>query len=137
GTGATGTLSGSNLSGGTDGVYSLAAASPATISQELDALLFTPSAGAPDSSTTTTFTLSDASSAGSSASNNAITVTDNDAAVAPTITVPGAQTIEVNQSTSIGSVSLAESGATTGETFTVTLKDSNGLRSEERRVGKE
>ena len=48
---------------------------------------------------------------------------------APTITVPGAQTIEVNQSTSIGSVRLAESGATTGETFTVTLKDSNGLLS--------
>ena len=49
--GATGTLSGSGLSGGDGGVYTLAAASPATISSELDALVFTPTAGAPGSST--------------------------------------------------------------------------------------
>src|SRR5262249_24443725 len=61
--GTTGTLSGSGLSGGTDGVYTLAAAAAATITSELHALVFTPTAGAPGSSTTTTFTLSDLSSA--------------------------------------------------------------------------
>ena len=70
------------------GVYTLAAAPPATITSELDALVFTPTAGAPDSSTTTSFTLSDTSSAFATATvNNTITVTDNDAAAAPTITV--------------------------------------------------
>ena len=66
--GATGTLSGSTaLTNDGGGVYTLAAAAPATISSELDALVFTPAAGAPGSSTTTTFTLSDTSSAGPSA----------------------------------------------------------------------
>jgi len=45
--GTTGTLSGSGLSGGTNGVCTLAAAAAATITSELDALVFTPKAGAP------------------------------------------------------------------------------------------
>ena len=87
--GLTGALSGSPaLINNGGGVYTLAAAPAATITSELNALVFTPAPGAPGSSTTTTFTLSDASSAGTtSAPNNTITVTDNDAAVLPTITV--------------------------------------------------
>ena len=68
GEGATGTLSGSTaLTNDGGGVYTLAAAAPATINSELAALVFTPAVGAPGSSTTTTFTLSDTSSAGPSA----------------------------------------------------------------------
>ena len=61
--GTTGTLSGQGLSGGTNGVYKFAAASAATITSELQQLVFTPNAGAPGTSTATTFTLSDLSSA--------------------------------------------------------------------------
>ena len=39
------------------------------------------------------------------------------------------QTIGVNQTAAITGVSLSESGNTAGETFTVTLKDSNGVLS--------
>ena len=49
--GANGTLTGTGLINDGGGVYTLAAASPATISSELDALVFTPTAGAPGSST--------------------------------------------------------------------------------------
>ena len=55
--GGGGTLSGTGLSGGS-GTYTLTG-SAATVTSELDALSFTPTAGAPGSQTTTTFTLSD------------------------------------------------------------------------------
>ena len=42
------------------------------------------------------------------------------------ITVPGAQTIDVAEPTTITGISVAETGAT-GETFTVTVSDSNGV----------
>ena len=45
------------------GVYTLSGTA-AAITSELDALVFTPKAGAPNTSSTTTFTLSDQSSAG-------------------------------------------------------------------------
>jgi hypothetical protein len=46
----------------------------------------------------------------------------------PVFTVPGLQTLGVNQpATGISGVSLSESGSTTGETFTVTLTDSTGV----------
>ena len=83
---ANGTLSGTGLINDGGGIYTLAAASPATISSELDALVFTPTAGAPGSSTPTTFTLSDTSTACATATvNNTITVIDTDPAAAPTI----------------------------------------------------
>ncbi len=44
----------------------------------------------------------------------------------PSLTVPGAQTLVVDQATAVSGVSLAETGATSGETFTVTLTDTNG-----------
>ena len=63
--GATGTLSGSTaLINDGGGVYTLAAAAPATISSELMRWFSRRAAGAPGSSTTTSFTLSDTSSAG-------------------------------------------------------------------------
>ncbi len=46
---------------------------------------------------------------------------------APVIAVPGAQTLGVNQAAAITGVSVSESGATAGETFTVTLSDSTGV----------
>ncbi|BAM90337.1 putative calcium binding hemolysin protein [Bradyrhizobium oligotrophicum S58] len=57
--GGGGTLSGTGVSGG-NGVYTLSG-SAAAITGQLRALTFTPTAGAPNSSTTTTFTLSDSS----------------------------------------------------------------------------
>src|SRR5262249_20593810 len=83
--GTTGTLSGSGLSGGINGVYTLAAAA-ATITSELDALVFTTKAGAPGCSTTTAFSLSDLSSANATPTvNSSTTVINTDPAGAPTI----------------------------------------------------
>ena len=48
---------------------------------------------------------------------------------APVIAVPGLQTIDANQTEAIHGVSIAESGNTVGETFTVALTDTNGLLS--------
>jgi hypothetical protein len=94
--GAGGTLAGTDLSG-SNGTYTLSG-SAATVMSELDALVFTPSAGAPNSATTTTFTLSDASSADSLTPtvNSSTTVTNSvaGAGAAPTIaaTVAGQTT---------------------------------------------
>ena len=51
------------------------------------------------------------------------------AAAAPVLTVPGAQTVGLNHATAIAGVSLAESGSSGDETFTVTLTDTHGLLS--------
>ena len=45
----------------------------------------------------------------------------------PVIAVPSAATLGFGITTAIGGVSLSESGNTTGETFTATLTDANGL----------
>ena len=125
--GATGKLAGSGLSGGTDGVYTLTG-SPTTITQNLDALVFTPSAGAPGSSTTTTFTLSDTSSAGTSASPSTVTVTDNDAAVAPTITVKTAAVTTTADAAvdpfAVAGVTIADSNVGATDTLTIALNAS-------------
>ena len=47
----------------------------------------------------------------------------------PVITAPTAETVGVGKAASIPGVSLSESGNTAGETFTVTVADSNGLLS--------
>ena len=71
------------------GVYRLSGTA-AAITSELDALVFTPKAGAPNTSSTTTFTLSDQSSAGGApVVDTMTTVIDNDPAVAPTIAGDG------------------------------------------------
>ena len=125
GAGATGTLSGSTaLINDGGGVYTLAAAPPATITGELDALVFTPTAGAPNSSTTTSFTLSDTSCAFATATvNNTITVTDNDAAVAPTITVTtAAHTTTADAPVDpFAGVTIADPNGGATDTLTITL----------------
>ena len=74
-----------------------------------------------------TITVNASDSFGNSATAETIAVTANGA---PVIAVPGAQTVALGTATAIAGVSLAESGNDQGsETFTVTLKDSNGLLS--------
>jgi hypothetical protein len=91
-------LSGAGLVNEGDGVYKLAAATPQTISSELDALSFAPTANVPNTSSVTNFTLSDSSSTYAAPTvNNTVTVTDNDAAVAPTV-------LAVTGTTATGSV---------------------------------
>jgi hypothetical protein len=48
---------------------------------------------------------------------------------APVITVPGAQTFDVNEATAFTGVSVSESGSTSGEIFTVTVSDTHGILS--------
>ena len=130
---ANGTLSGTALINDGGGVYSLAAASPATISSELDALVFTPTAGAPGSSTPTTFTLSDTSSAFATATvNSTTTVIDTDPAAAPTIsgTVAGQTTISEAQVHPFSGVTIADPNSGATDTLTITLSNSaNGTLS--------
>ena len=83
--------------------------------------------GTATSGTPETITLTADDSFGNVATAKTIAVTVNGA---PVIAVPGAQTVPLGTATAISGVSLAESGNTTGsESFTVTLKDSNGLLS--------
>jgi hypothetical protein len=70
-----------------------------------------------------TITLNASDSFGDAASQQAIDVMVNGL---PAITVPGAQTLDVNQATAITGISVSESGNTGGETFTVTLIDTHG-----------
>jgi hypothetical protein len=80
-----GSLSGAGLANISPGVYTLQAGSAAAVSAALRALVFTPAPGAPDTTATTTFTLTDVSSAGTSASASGPTVADVIPAV-PTVT---------------------------------------------------
>jgi hypothetical protein len=83
--GTGGKLTGTGLSG-SGSSYTLSGTA-ATITSELDALNFTPTAGQANTSSTTTFTLSARSTAYATATaNSTTTVTDSDAAIAPTIT---------------------------------------------------
>ena len=120
--GATGTLSGSGLSGGTNGVYTLAAASAATLSSELQQLVFTPTAGAPGSNTTTTFTLSDLSSADATPTvNSTTTVINTDPAVAPTI-IQGPETVFVSAVQPIAQDDFTLSNPSNSVTYTWTIE---------------
>ena len=88
------------------------------VNADLGTLKDTDNAAGPD-----TITLTASDSFGNAATPATVAVT---ASVTPVITVPGAQTLGINQLTAISGISLAESGATGSETFTVTLVDSNG-----------
>jgi Ca2+-binding RTX toxin-like protein len=115
-----GTLSGTGLSG-SDGSYTLSGTA-AAISSELDALVFTPVDGVPNTSVTTTFTLSDLSSAyGTATVNDTTTVIDSDPAVAPpTITSVTPSVVEKGQTTVIGTVKPGIASAT------LSLKQTSG-----------
>ncbi len=82
--GGGGTLSGAGLTANTDGTYGLSG-SAAAVTAALDALSFTPTAGAPGATATTTFILSDVSSSGVSVSDSGSSVTDT---AAPPATPP-------------------------------------------------
>ena len=72
--GVGGTLTGTGLSSAVNGVYTLAAATPDVLTTELQGLVFTPNAGAPNTAGTTVFTVSAVSAAGSFASDHATEV---------------------------------------------------------------
>ena len=96
--GAGGTLSGPGLSAtGVSGTYSLAAASSATLTAELEALTFTPANGAPGTSSPTTFglTVSQTGAGNLSTTDNTTTVVNT--VQAQTSTISGTQ---ANQPTS-------------------------------------
>jgi len=81
--GAGGALSGTGLSAGVGGVYTLSGTA-AAITSKLDALIFMPTAGAPDTTSTTTFMLSDLSSAnGAPVVDSTTTLIDSDPALPP------------------------------------------------------
>ena len=88
------------------------------VNADLGTLKDTDNSAGPD-----TITLTASDSFGNAATPATVAVT---ASVTPVITVPGAQTLGINQLTAISGISLAESGTTGSETFTVTLVDSNG-----------
>ena len=125
-------MSGTGLINDGDGVYTLAAASPATINTELDALVFTPTAGAPGTSSTTAFTLSDSSSAYATATvNTTTTVIDTDPAAAPTIT----GTVAAQPTTSealvhpFSAVTITDPNSGATDTLTITLSGAGGTLS--------
>ena len=96
--GAGGTLSGTGLSAtGTAGTYSLAAASAATLTTELEALTFTPANGAPGTSSTTTFSLTVSQTGAGNLSTTDDTTTVINTVQAQTSTISGTQ---ANQPTS-------------------------------------
>jgi Bacterial Ig-like domain/Passenger-associated-transport-repeat/Bacterial Ig domain len=84
--GAGGVLSGAGLSGGVNGVYTLAAATPAIITSEINGLVFTAAAGpAPNTAGTSSFNISVQNSLGVVVVDHATSVIDTDPAVAPVI----------------------------------------------------
>jgi hypothetical protein len=89
--GAGGTLAGAGLLANANGTYTLKGA-PATLTDEIDALTFTPTAGAPGTSSVTTFSLFDTSSgSGTPAIDSTTFVVDSDPSL-PTSGAPGGST---------------------------------------------
>ena len=134
-TGAGGTLSGTGLTGGTGGVYTLTGTA-AAITSELDALSFTPKAGSPGTSSTTNFQLSDLSSAYATATVNTTTsVVDTDpavaVAVAPTITgtLAGQTTASEAAVKPFSGVTIADANSGASDTLTITVTGVGGTLS--------
>ncbi len=129
---ANGTLT--NLGGfvnTTAGVYT-DTGTTAVVTAALDALVFTPTINQaqvlPGQTVTTTFTIVDTDTALATATDSTTTVAATDIG-APTLTAPLTATINQGAPTLIAGLSLAEIANVTGETFTVTLADTNGLLS--------
>ena len=132
-TGAGGTLSGTGLTGGTGGVYTLTGTA-AAVTSELDALSFTPKAGSPGTSSTTNFQLSDLSSAYATATVNTTTgVVDTDpaVAVAPTTTgtVAGRATTSEAAVKPFSGVTIADANSGASDTLTITVTGAGGTLS--------
>ena len=129
--GAGGTLNGTGLSAVGAGVYTLSGTAGA-ITSALDALVFTPTAGAPNTSSTTTFTLSDQSSAGGAPVVDSTTsVIDSDPVVSPTIagTVPGQTTTSEAPVRPFARATVGDANVGATDTLTITLAGSSGTLS--------
>ena len=129
--GAGGTLSGTGLSGGSGGVYTLSGTA-AAVTSALDALSFAPKAGSPGTSSTTTFTLSDLSNADATATVNTTTsVVDKDPAAAPTIggTVAGQATTSEAAVKPFSGVTIADPNSGASDTLTITVAGAGGTLS--------
>ena len=113
-----GLLSASGAASGNNSTDLVISGTLSQVNADLGTLKDTDNSAGPD-----TITLTASDSFGNAATPATVAVT---ASVTPVITVPGAQTLGINQLTAITGVSLAEAGATGSETFTVTLVDSNG-----------
>ena len=97
----------------------------------LDHVQYTPTSNFAGTDTVTFTALStEEASVGGKASSDATPVTASitvTGTAVPVIGVPGAQTLDVNETTAITGISLSESGSTPGETFVLTLTDTNGI----------
>ncbi|HEY5204766.1 MAG TPA: choice-of-anchor tandem repeat GloVer-containing protein, partial [Roseiarcus sp.] len=116
-----GSLSGTGLSG-SGGSYTLTGTA-AAITSKLRALSFTPVDGVPNTSVTTTFTLSDTSSAWLATVNKTTVVTDSDPVVTPTITgavASQATTLETPIDPFSG-VTIGDTNAGATDTLSITL----------------
>jgi serralysin len=125
----------SDLIGGsydaTTGVYT-DSGTAAVVTSALDALVFTPTINQaqvlPGQNVTTIFTIADTDTALATATDSTTTVVATDVG-APTLTGPLTATVNQGAATPIAGLSLAEIANVAGETFTVTLGDTNGLLS--------
>jgi hypothetical protein len=86
-------------------------------------------ADADASSAADTINITASDSLGDTAAPAAIAVTVNPVSLTLAITAPASATVGQNSRTAISGVSLSEAGSSTGEIFTVTLSDTNGLLS--------
>jgi hypothetical protein len=103
------------------------------LSQELDALTFTPTAGQPNSTSTTTFLLSDVSSAYPiPTTDGGASVVDSDPAVAPTITgtVANQGTTSEAPVSPFSGVTIGDANAGGTETVTIALGGTGGRLSD-------
>ncbi len=123
-----GTLSGTGLVPvtGQAGTYTITG-SAITVTNELDALSFTPPGGTPNTSPQTSFTLSDTSSAGPTSAPVSTTITDTVAPVAPTtnsVPIPPAPpSVAFDPTVSFSDPNTA--------TLTGTVSDASGVKSVE------
>ena len=122
-----GSLSGTGLSV-SSGIYKLTGTA-AAITSELRALSFTPVDGVPNTSVTTTFTLSDTSSAVSHPVVATTAVTDSDPGVAPTIigTVSSQATSSETPIDPFSGVTIGDTNAGATDTLSITLSGPGSL----------
>ena len=119
----------SGLTHNQDGSYTLKTDTALNVTNELDALVFKPTAGAPGSQTTTTFTLSDKSSAYSTAAvDSKATVIDAAATVAPSIsgTTAGQTTAAETTIPPFQGVTIGDTNAGATDTLTISLSGTGG-----------
>ena len=121
--GSPGTLSGTGLTGGAGGVYTLSG-SAAAVTMALKVLSFTPTSSTPNTSNLTRFTLSDTSSNFvQPVSDQNTTVTDTIPAVAPTITGAGGTVVTYAETpvTPFAGVTLTDANAGGSDRLTITV----------------